>query len=205
MCPVSLSAELSTDGFLWPPLDKLDSESSHYESYGEEEEDIPVDRAHYIQCGSSQPCLRPVPESRLCEYLWRKKWLGQWTRQLFIIKDDSLLVRRKHVLTQHLSRTSRWTLDLHFENIEYYMFFKCFKCAKDLQPLLEMKLAGCQVVYKSKHSKKMQHELKVVGGSDTLILGFQSCSQAEEWRKVWYLTYNYILACVSDSCLRCVS
>lgn len=78
--------------------DKLDSESSHYESYGEEEEDIPVDRAHYIQCGLSQPCLRPVPESRLCEYLWRKKWLGQWTRQLFIIKHDSLLVRRKHVL-----------------------------------------------------------------------------------------------------------
>ncbi|KAK3540011.1 hypothetical protein QTP70_022804 [Hemibagrus guttatus] len=130
--------------------DKLDSESSHYESYGEEDDDAPVDRAHYIQCGSSQPCLRPVPESLLCEYLWRKKWLGQWTRQLFIIKQDSLL---------------------------------CFKCAKDLQPLLEMKLAGCQVVYKSKHSKKMQHELKVVGGSDTLILGFQSCSQAEEWRK----------------------
>ncbi|KAF4070370.1 hypothetical protein AMELA_G00284610 [Ameiurus melas] len=131
--------------------DKLDSESSHYESYGEEEEDVPVDRAHYIQCGSSQPCLRPVPESRLCEYLWRKKWLGQWTRQLFIIRHDSLL---------------------------------CFKCAKDLQPLLEMKLTGCQVVYKSKHSKKMQHELKVVGGSDTLILGFHSCSQAEEWRKI---------------------
>ncbi|XP_053479984.1 actin filament-associated protein 1-like 2 isoform X2 [Ictalurus furcatus] len=131
--------------------DKLDSESSHYESYGEEEEDVPVDRAHYIQCGLSQSCLRPVPESRLCEYLWRKKWLGQWTRQLFIIKHDSLL---------------------------------CFKCAKDLQPLLEMKLTGCQVVYKSKHSKKMQHELKVVSGSDTLILGFQSCSQAEEWRKI---------------------
>ncbi|KAK2840587.1 hypothetical protein Q7C36_012166 [Tachysurus vachellii] len=130
--------------------DKLDSESSHYESYGEEEEDVPVDRAHYIQCVSSQTCLRPAPESRLCEYLWRKKWLGQWTRQLFIIKQDSLL---------------------------------CFKCAKDLQPLLEMKLSGCQVVYKSKHSKKMQHELKVVGGSDTIILGFQSCSQAEEWRK----------------------
>lgn len=75
------------------------------------------------------------------------------------------------------------------EIIVYDIFLcqlKCFKCAKDLQPLLEMKLAGCQVVYKSKHSKKMQHELKVVGRSDTLILGFQSCSQAEEWRKVWY-------------------
>ncbi|XP_037392011.1 actin filament-associated protein 1-like 2 [Pygocentrus nattereri] len=133
--------------------DKMDSDSSHYESYGEEEEeeDFVKDRAHYIQWSASQPCLRPVPESRICGYLWRKKWLGQWTRQLFIIKHSSLL---------------------------------CFKCAKDLHPLLEMNLRGSQVVYKSKHSKKMQHELKVVSGSDTLVMGFQSCSQAEEWRKI---------------------
>ncbi len=75
--------------------DKVDSDSSHYESYGEEEDDeeFVKDRAHYIQWSSSQPCLRPVPESRICGYLWKKKWLGQWTRQLFIIKHNSLLVR----------------------------------------------------------------------------------------------------------------
>ncbi|XP_051759053.1 actin filament-associated protein 1-like 2 isoform X3 [Ctenopharyngodon idella] len=131
--------------------DKVDSDSSHYESYGEEEEEFVKDRAHYIQWSSSQPCLRPVPESRICGYLWRKKWLGQWTRQLFIIKHDSLL---------------------------------CFKCAKDLHPLLELNLTGCYVVYKSKNSKKMQHELKVVANADTVILGFQSSTQAEEWRKI---------------------
>lgn len=93
--------------------DKLDTESSHYESYGEEEdEDVPVDRAHYIQCGSSQPCLRPVPESRLCEYLWRKKWLGQWTRQLFIIKHDSLLVNNQ-------KNTSRRVFHFWYEIIAY--------------------------------------------------------------------------------------
>lgn len=64
---------------------------------------------------------------------------------------------------------------------------KCFKCAKDLHPLLELNLTGSYVVYKSKHSKKMQYELKVVAGADTLILGFQSSTQAEEWRKVWTL------------------
>ncbi|XP_039521417.1 actin filament-associated protein 1-like 2 isoform X2 [Pimephales promelas] len=131
--------------------DKVDSDSSHYESYGEEEEEFVKDRAHYIQWSSSQPCLRPMPESRICGYLWRKKWLGQWTRQLFIIKHDSLL---------------------------------CFKCAKDLHPLLELNLTGCYVVYKSKHSKKMQHELKVVAGAETVNLGFQSSTQAEEWRKI---------------------
>ncbi|KTF82848.1 hypothetical protein cypCar_00014940 [Cyprinus carpio] len=72
---------------------KVDSDSSHYESYGEEdEEEFVKDRAHYIQWSSSQPCLRPVPESRICGYLWKKKWLGQWTRQLFIIKHNSLLI-----------------------------------------------------------------------------------------------------------------
>ncbi|TKS79182.1 Actin filament-associated protein 1-like 2 [Collichthys lucidus] len=50
------------------------------------------DRAHYIQWSASQPCLRPAPESRLCGYLWRRKWLGQWTKQLFIIRNDVLLV-----------------------------------------------------------------------------------------------------------------
>ncbi|MGH0123036.1 UNVERIFIED_CONTAM: hypothetical protein FKN15_067121 [Acipenser sinensis] len=61
---------------------------------------------------------------------------------------------------------------------------KCYKCAKDLQPLLELSLPGCQVVYKSKHSKKMQHELKVTAGSDSVVMGFQSYEQAEEWRKI---------------------
>nr|XP_023694356.1 actin filament-associated protein 1-like 2 isoform X1 [Paramormyrops kingsleyae] len=133
------------------PTDAVDSDSSHYESYGEEEEDSVKDRAHYIQWSASQPCLRSPPESRICGYLSRKKWLGQWKKQLFIIRNTALL---------------------------------CYKCAKDLNPLLELELRGCQVVYKCKHGKKMQHELKVVAGSDTVVIGFQNCQQAEEWRKI---------------------
>ncbi|XP_063752842.1 actin filament-associated protein 1-like 2 isoform X2 [Eleginops maclovinus] len=72
--------------------ENAESDSSHYESYGEEDDDEPVkDRAHYIHWSTSQPCLRPVPESRLCGYLWKRKWLGQWTKQLFIIRSDMLL------------------------------------------------------------------------------------------------------------------
>ncbi|KAM9545806.1 actin filament-associated protein 1-like 2 isoform 2-T2 [Salvelinus alpinus] len=134
-----------------PSTDKGDSDSSHYESYGEEDEEFVKDRAHYIQWSASQTCLRPTSESRICGYLWRKKWLGQWTKQLFLVRNNLLL---------------------------------CYKCAKDLYPLLELNLRGCQVVYKSKHNKKMQHELKVVTASDTVVMGFQSCQQAEEWRKI---------------------
>ncbi|XP_026198235.1 actin filament-associated protein 1-like 2 [Anabas testudineus] len=137
--------------------EKADSDSSHYESYGEEEDDdegegLVKDRAHYIQWSASQPCLRPIPESRLCGYLWRRKWLGQWTKQLFIIRNNVLL---------------------------------CYKCAQDLLPQLELSLHGCQLAYKSKSSRKIQHQLKLVLlGSETLVLGYNSFQQADEWRKV---------------------
>ncbi|XP_032372513.1 actin filament-associated protein 1-like 2 isoform X3 [Etheostoma spectabile] len=141
--------------------EKAESDSSHYESYGEEDGDDddddddekPVkDRAHYIQWSASQPCLRPIPESRLCGYLWKRKWLGQWTKQLFIIRSDVML---------------------------------CYKCAQDLLPQLELNLRGCQLFYKSKSNRKIQHQLKLVLlGSETLVLGYSSFQQADEWRRV---------------------
>ncbi|XP_023119124.2 actin filament-associated protein 1-like 2 isoform X1 [Amphiprion ocellaris] len=133
------------------------SDSSHYESYGEEDDDdegeeLVKDRAHYIQWSTSQPCLRPAPESRLCGYLWRRKWLGQWSKQLFIIRNDALL---------------------------------CYKSARDLLPQMELNLRGCQLVYKSKSNRKIQHQLKLVPlGSESLVLGYSSFQQADEWRKV---------------------
>ncbi|AWP07775.1 putative actin filament-associated protein 1-like 1 [Scophthalmus maximus] len=137
--------------------ERAESDSSHYESYGDDDEDEegegPVkDRAHYIQWSASQPCLRPAPESRLCGYLWRRKWLGQWTKQLFIVRNHVLL---------------------------------CYKCARDLLPHLELNLLGCQLVYKSKSNRKIQHQLKLLlPGSETLVLGYGSFQQADEWRRV---------------------
>ncbi|XP_069473836.1 actin filament-associated protein 1-like 2 [Ambystoma mexicanum] len=130
----------------------VDTDSSHYESYGEEEECV-KDRAHYIQwpTGAAVNDGPARPESQICGFLWRKKWLGQWAKQLFIIREHLLL---------------------------------CYKCARDLHPLLQLDLRGCRVAYKPKHSKKMQHELKICSSSETLVMGFQSRQQAEEWRKV---------------------
>uniref|UniRef100_A0A3Q3BRM3 Actin filament-associated protein 1-like 2 n=1 Tax=Haplochromis burtoni TaxID=8153 RepID=A0A3Q3BRM3_HAPBU len=137
--------------------EKAESDSSHYESYDEEDDDdggeeLVKDRAHYIRWSASQPCLKPTPESRLCGYLWRRKWLGQWSKELFIIRNDVLL---------------------------------CYKCARDLLPQLELNLRGCQLVYKSKSSRKIQHQLKLVLlGSETLVLGYSTFQQADEWKKV---------------------
>ncbi|KAI3372992.1 hypothetical protein L3Q82_023433 [Scortum barcoo] len=133
--------------------ERAESDSSHYESYGEDDDyegEEPVkDRARYIQWSASQPCLRPAPESRLCGYLWRRKWLGQWTKQLFIIRNHTLL------------------------------------CAQDLLPQLELNLLGCQLVYKSKSNRKIQHQLRLsLLGSESLVLGYSSYQQADEWRRV---------------------
>lgn len=76
-----------------------DSDSSHYESYGEEEEEEEegvTDRAHYLRWPSppgaeAEPPGRP--EAQLCGFLWRKRWLGQWAKQLFIVREHVLLVR----------------------------------------------------------------------------------------------------------------
>nr|XP_057927286.1 uncharacterized protein si:dkey-220o5.5 isoform X3 [Doryrhamphus excisus] len=136
------------------PAEGAESDSSCYESYGEEDEDGEhvKDRAHYIQWSASQPCLRPAPESRLCGYLWRRRWLGQWTKQLFIIRNHSLM---------------------------------CYKCARDLLPQMEVDLRGCQLVYKRKSNRRVQHQLKLLLlDSQTMVLGYTSSQQASEWLQV---------------------
>ncbi|KAK0138823.1 Actin filament-associated protein 1-like 2 [Merluccius polli] len=132
-------------------IEKAETESSHYELYGEEVEEHVKDRAHYIQWSASQPCLRSAPESRLCGYLWRKRWLGQWSKQLFVIKNDALL---------------------------------CYRSAKDLLPQLEMGLQGCQVLYRPRTSRGLQHELRVSDATQTLVLGLNDPQQAAEWKRV---------------------
>lgn len=65
------------------------------------------------------------------------------------------------------------------------MLQQCYKCAQDLLPQLELNLRGCQLVYKSKSNRKIQHQLKLAPlGSDTLVLGYSSFQQADEWKKV---------------------
>ncbi|NXM87046.1 AF1L2 protein, partial [Oenanthe oenanthe] len=92
-------------------------------------------------------------EAQLCGFLWRKRWLGRWAKQLFIVREHVLL---------------------------------CFRCAADLQPVLELDLRGCRVTYKDKRGQKMPHALKVTGtAGEALVIGFQSRQQAEDWRKVW--------------------
>lgn len=63
--------------------------------------------------------------------------------------------------------------------------FQCYKCARDLLPHLQLSLRGCQLVYKLKSNRKIPHQLKLLLlGADTLVLGYSSFQQADEWRRV---------------------
>ncbi|XP_077358381.1 actin filament-associated protein 1-like 2 isoform X1 [Festucalex cinctus] len=66
--------------------------SSSYESYDEEEV---VSRGKSLsaqhQWPSAEASIELMKDARICAFLWRKKWLGQWAKQLCVIKDHRLL------------------------------------------------------------------------------------------------------------------
>uniref|UniRef100_A0A8C8RKF4 Actin filament-associated protein 1-like 2 n=1 Tax=Pelusios castaneus TaxID=367368 RepID=A0A8C8RKF4_9SAUR len=63
--------------------------SSSYESYDEEESSKGKSATH--QWPSTEATIELMKDARICAFLWRKKWLGQWAKQLCIIKDSRLL------------------------------------------------------------------------------------------------------------------
>ncbi|KAF1504301.1 Actin filament-associated protein 1-like 2, partial [Megadyptes antipodes antipodes] len=63
--------------------------SSSYESYDEEESSKGKSATH--QWPSTEATIELMKDTRICAFLWRKKWLGQWAKQLCVIKDTRLL------------------------------------------------------------------------------------------------------------------
>ncbi|XP_030058380.1 uncharacterized protein LOC115469732 [Microcaecilia unicolor] len=143
--PVKPSEQSNTGIIMHHKTGSVDTDSRHYESYGEEENCVTA-RAHYIHIST------PTHSgSQICGFLWRKSWLGQWVKQLFLVRDHLLL---------------------------------CYRSAEDLQPLLKLDLCSCHVTCKTTCSRKVQHKMKITAATETLVIGFQSREQVEEWRKV---------------------
>ncbi|XP_018426261.1 PREDICTED: actin filament-associated protein 1-like 2, partial [Nanorana parkeri] len=67
-----------------------DAVSSSYESY-DEEENLKKSSAHQHQWPSTEASIELMKDALICAFLWRKKWLGQWAKQLCVIKDNRLL------------------------------------------------------------------------------------------------------------------
>ncbi|CAL8281791.1 unnamed protein product [Merluccius merluccius] len=70
-----------------------DALSSSYESYDEDEVvvqgNVPCASALH-QWPSTEASIELVKDASICAFLWRKKWLGQWAKQLCVIKDCRL-------------------------------------------------------------------------------------------------------------------
>ncbi|KAF7655253.1 hypothetical protein LDENG_00058830 [Lucifuga dentata] len=63
--------------------------SSSYESYDEDE--VTRGKSAQHQWPSAEASIELMKDARICAFLWRKKWLGQWAKQLCVIKDHHLL------------------------------------------------------------------------------------------------------------------
>ena len=83
---------VSSDSFLLSP-DDGEAVSSSYESYDEEEVTkgkSTLSAQH--QWPSTEASIELMKDARICAFLWRKKWLGQWAKQLCVIREHRLLV-----------------------------------------------------------------------------------------------------------------
>ncbi|CAN8215942.1 unnamed protein product [Coccothraustes coccothraustes] len=80
-----------TEGVIYATITMEDGEavSSSYESYDEEESSKGKSATH--QWPSPEATIELMKDARICAFLWRKKWLGQWAKQLCVIKDTRLL------------------------------------------------------------------------------------------------------------------
>ncbi|XP_059586110.1 actin filament-associated protein 1-like 2 isoform X3 [Alligator mississippiensis] len=80
-----------TEGVIYATITLEDGEavSSSYESYDEEESSKGKSATH--QWPSPEATIELMKDARICAFLWRKKWLGQWAKQLCVIKDTRLL------------------------------------------------------------------------------------------------------------------
>uniref|UniRef100_A0A4W3I7A6 Actin filament-associated protein 1-like 2 n=1 Tax=Callorhinchus milii TaxID=7868 RepID=A0A4W3I7A6_CALMI len=94
--PFSLSRAESIEGYYEEAepydtvnIDDVDAVSSSYESYDEEENTKGKSMTH--QWPSPEASIELMKDARICAFLWRKKWLGQWAKQLCVIKDNKLL------------------------------------------------------------------------------------------------------------------
>ncbi|XP_069835839.1 actin filament-associated protein 1-like 2 isoform X2 [Dendropsophus ebraccatus] len=75
-----------------PPLiEDGEAVSSSYESYEEEENTRGKSAAHQHQWPSTEASIDLMKDALICAFLWRKKWLGQWAKQLCVIKDNRLM------------------------------------------------------------------------------------------------------------------
>lgn len=160
-----------------------DALSSSYESYEEDEEERSPGVRLTHQWPSDESSMPPARDCRICAFLLRKKRFGQWAKQLTVIRENRLQVRKacNHPFWLH----SQPCLQLKLSYV--CSFLQCYKSSKDTCPYVDLLLPQCTVVYAPKDSKRKHHELRfTLPNGDALVLAVQSKEQAHRWLRVSY-------------------
>nr|XP_015203382.1 PREDICTED: actin filament-associated protein 1-like 2 isoform X2 [Lepisosteus oculatus] len=81
----------AAEGVIYATITREDCDavSSSYESYDEEE--VTKGKSATHQWPSPEASIELMKDARICAFLWRKKWLGQWAKQLCVIKEHRLM------------------------------------------------------------------------------------------------------------------
>ena len=100
--------------FFWRLDNDSDALSSSYESYEEEEEEAKGRDPSQTWAAEESPD-GPVRDCRICAFLLRKKRFGQWAKQLVVVRDNKLQVKRD------------WWLNIFeypYHSIKFLAFFR---------------------------------------------------------------------------------
>lgn len=184
--PSSVSVEVLPErksNIIFGCLEDAEAVSSSYESYDEEEVTRGKSPSAQHQWPSAEASIELMKDARLCAFLWRKKWLGQWAKQLCVIKDHRLLVRYAGMVFGVLALDVNHRLGFLISHA--LCTLQCYKSSKEQTPQLDVNLLGCSVVHKEKHLKRKEHKLKILPvGGEAIVLALQSKEQTELWLRV---------------------
>ncbi|MGH0166958.1 UNVERIFIED_CONTAM: hypothetical protein FKN15_051854 [Acipenser sinensis] len=146
--------------------------SSSYESYDEEE--VTKGKSTTHQWPSTEASIELMKDVRICAFLWRKKWLGQWAKQLCVIRENRLLV---DVHERHsIASESGSSTDSHAETPEIKDVKKKYGAG--------LKLSNFMNIGKKKCSSLESPE-KCVDTS-----GYMNVLVNSQWRTRWCLIKN---------------
>ncbi|XP_039631828.1 actin filament-associated protein 1-like 2 isoform X2 [Polypterus senegalus] len=142
--------------------DDGDAVSSSYESYDEEE--VTKGKSMTHQWPSTEASIELMKDARICAFLWRKKWLGQWAKQLCVIRENRLLCYKS-------SKDQNPQLDVNL--VGSSVIYKEKQMKKKEHKLKIIPLSGDVIVLGLQSREQTEQWLKVIQEISIKIMDFQ--------------------------------
>ncbi|XP_036402544.1 actin filament-associated protein 1-like 2 isoform X2 [Megalops cyprinoides] len=140
--------------------------SSSYESYDEEE--VTKEKSVPHQWPSTEASIALMKDAQICAFLWRKKWLGKWVKQLCVIKEQ-------HLLCYKCSKEQTPLLDVSLAGCSVVMQLKKKEYNLRIAPV------GAEAIVLGLHSKEQAKQwLKVIEESRRMSVDMSTVPSATD-------------------------